>query len=416
MDHQLLKRIIFDQHQTIKNTAIFNRELFFEKDVNYVLAGIRRAGKSTLLYKRVKDLIDDGVKWNQIIYINFDDERLINFKVGDFDDIVEVAEELTSEKHYYYFEEIQNIIGWEKFALRLANQKQKVDIAGSNSMMLSNEIASKLGGRYVTKLIFPFSFKEYLLSKGGLPEGTSTKDISYSNKLLETYFTYGGFPESFDLVEKREHLSNIYKKTFFGDVVAHYGVRNENSLRLLVSKIAETVQNEVSFTRLQNIITGIGYKLSKDVIINYCSYLQNAFLIFKLQNYYYSFVDKESTPKYYFTDNGILSLFLFDKNSILLENIVAIHLYRQFRDDLYYLKGKKFDIDFFIASKAMAIQVAYSLNYDSLNREIQSIVNCSKDNKDIKDFILVSYEQEKDLLANGVKIKVVPLKKFLLNY
>ncbi len=280
MDHQIIKRIILDQHQVIKDAIIYPRDIFLEQNVNYVLTGMRRAGKSTLLYSRVKDLIKAGVKYEQIIYINFDDERLLNFKVQDFDDIVEIAEELSSDKHFYYFDEIQNIEGWEKFVLRLVNQKQKVDVTGSNSTMLSSEIAAKLGGRFIVKQIFPFSFKEYLLYKGANIDATSTKDVSYVNKLLDTYFYFGGFPESFDLINKRDYLSSLYQKTLFGDVITHYGLRNENGVRFLVSKIAESVRNEVSYTKLFNSLTGIGYKISKDVVINYCQCLKKCLFNF----------------------------------------------------------------------------------------------------------------------------------------
>ena len=101
---------IFDQHQVIKDAVIIDRNNVLEKNINYILVGLRRAGKTTLLYKRVKELISEGVDWNQIIYINFDDERLLGFTVDDFDDILLVAEELTNKKHYFYFDEIQNIL------------------------------------------------------------------------------------------------------------------------------------------------------------------------------------------------------------------------------------------------------------------------------------------------------------------
>lgn len=102
MNHDILKRIIFDQHEVIRNSKIVDRDIVLEKDANYVLVGLRRAGKTTMLYKRVQDLIKDGVEWNQIIYINFDDERLLGFNINDFEDILLVAEELSNKKHYFF--------------------------------------------------------------------------------------------------------------------------------------------------------------------------------------------------------------------------------------------------------------------------------------------------------------------------
>lgn len=103
MNHDILKRIIFDQHEVIRNSKIVDRDIVLEKDANYVLVGLRRAGKTTMLYKRVQDLIKDGVEWNQIIYINFDDERLLGFNINDFEDILLVAEELSNKKHYFFW-------------------------------------------------------------------------------------------------------------------------------------------------------------------------------------------------------------------------------------------------------------------------------------------------------------------------
>ncbi len=115
-------------------------------------------------------------------------------------------------------------------------------------------------------------------------------------------------------------------------------------------------------------------------------------------------------------DNDILNLFLVDKKSILLENIVAIHLYQKYRDNLYYLKGKNSDIDFFVKDKQLAIQVAYTLNEDSFAKERQSIVNFAKTSKEKSEFVIVTYEQEKELSIGGISVKVIPLNKFLLNY
>lgn len=415
MNHEILKRVIYDQHQVIKNAKIVDRDIELEKNANYVLVGLRRSGKSTLLYKRVQDYIKDGVGWEQIIYINFDDERLIDFTLNDFDDVLLTAEEMSDKEHYFFFDEIQNIDGWEKFAIRLANQKYKVDITGSNAKMVSKEMDKALGGRYISKVVSPYSFNEYLKANNVIDKSYSTKDIGKINKLLEQYFVYGGLPETVNFVNKREYISNVYQKVFYGDIISHNGVRNENGMKLLIKKIAETVGQDVSYTRLQNMITGIGYKISKDIVIDYCGYSKDSFLIFTLDNYYSSFVDKNSTPKYYFSDNGVLSLFIDDKKTSLLENVVANHLYRKYRDDLYFLKGQKADIDFYVASKNISIQCAYSLeNGAAYSREIDNLINYSKENKNAK-LMIVTYQDDYVIQRDDIKIEVVSLKNFLLN-
>ena len=416
MNHETLKRIIFDQHQVIKGAVIIDRNIVLEKNVNYVLVGLRRAGKTTLLYKRVLELINEGVDWNQIIYINFDDERLLEFAANDFDDILLVAEELSNKKHYFYFDEIQNIDGWEKFAIRIANQGYKVDITGSNAKMLSKEVEARLGGRYISKEIMTYSFDEFLRANKANKEGYSIKEIGQINSLLNDYFVNGGFPESVSFKNKREYVSNVYQKVLYNDIIVHNNIRNENGVKLMIKKIAESVNQELSFTKIQNIITGIGYKISKYIVIDYCGYCKDAFLLFTIENYYASFLDKNSNPKYYFMDNGILNLFLDNKRSSLLENIVALHLYRTHKDCLYYFKGNKADIDFYLSELNTAIQVAYSIDEkDAYDREVNNLIAFAKANQSKSNLIIITYEEEKIIEIDGFLINVVPLKKFLLN-
>lgn len=416
MNHETIKRIIFDQHQVIKNAVIVERNISLEKDANYVLVGLRRAGKTTLLYKRVQDFIKSGVDWNQIIYINFDDERLLGFNVNDFEDVLLVAEELTNKKHYFFFDEIQNIENWEKFAIRIANQGFKVDITGSNAKMLSKEVESKLGGRYISKEILPYSFEEFLRANLVDKDGHSTRDVATINSLLNEYFIYGGFPESLIFKDKREYVSSVYQKVLYNDIIVHNNVRSENGMKLMIKKIAESIKQDLSYSKIQNIITGIGYKISKDVIIDYCGYCKDAFLLFTIENYYASFVDKNSNPKYYFMDNGILSLFVDDKRSSLLENIVALQLYRNHKESLYYLKGNKADVDFYLSNSNTAIQVAYSIeDNDTYNREVKNLIEFANNSKKKAKMLIITYEEEKTIQIEGKTIEVMPLKKLLLN-
>ena len=416
MNHEIIKKVIFDQHQVIKDSVIVERDIVLEKNANYVLVGLRRAGKTTLLYKRVQDLIAEGVEWNQIIYINFDDERLLGFNVNDFEDILLVAEELSNKKHYFYFDEIQNVDEWEKFAIRISNQGFKVDITGSNAKMLSKEVEAKLGGRYISREILPYSFKEYLRASTVNKDGYSTKEMALINSLLNEYFVNGGFPEALVYKNKREYVSSIYQKVLYNDIIVHNDVRNENGMKLMIKKIAESVKQDLSYTKIQNIITGIGYKISKDIIIDYCGYCKDAFLLFTIGNYYASFSDKNSNPKYYFMDNGILNLFLDNKRSSLLENIVALHLYRNHKESLYYLKGNKVDIDLYLSDSNTAIQVAYSLEKgDTYNREVGNLVEFAKSSDKNCKLAIVTYEEEKTINVEGKTIEVMPLKKFLLN-
>lgn len=421
MNHEIIKQIIFEQRQIIKNAKIVNREYCFEPEANYILVGLRRAGKSTLLYKIARDLVEKGVEWNQIIYVNFEDERLSEFSINDFNDIVQTAGELSADKAYYFLDEIQNIGGWEKFARRMADAGERVYITGSNATMLSQEMSASLGGRFWTKEIMPYNFKEYLEAL----EVRYDEEAIYTAKLngmiranAKKYMVEGGFPEALHFLDKRAYVENVYQKVLLGDIAGRYGIRNIQALRVLLKKIAETVMSEVSYTKLSNAVSSVGIKCSKDSIISYANYAMNAYLIFETKNYIAKFTEQESIPRLYFSDNGLINLFLLNKNSALLENMVATSLIRKYKEDTYYFKSAKtgIDIDFYIPKAAMAVQVTYTLNEADMDREINSLIAISKfENEKVDQYIIVTYEDdEKVIETEGIQIKVMPLYKFLL--
>lgn len=417
MNHDLLKTVIYDQHEIIKNFKIVNREYEFDINANYVVIGLRRAGKSTLLYKIVQDLVAKGTDWNQIIYINFEDERLSEFSVNDFNDILSVQAEMSDKKGWFFLDEIQNIDGWEKFARRLADSKEHAFITGSNAKMLSAEIENRLGGRYLTKYVTPYNFREYLTARNiDFSEKAilSTKESGKIKREMKTYFYFGGFPENLEYKDKREYVSSIYQKILLGDIAARNGIRNSTGLRILMKKIGESVKDEVSYSKLHNTLKTIGVSISKDIVIDYIGYVQQSFLIFAIRNYFSKFVDKETTPKYYFNDNGLLNLFLDKEEPRLLENLVAINLWNKYKDKVYYLKGQNIDADFFVEETGEVIQVAYSAANISNDRETKTLVEAAKNVKAAKRFIIITYEEEKELIVEGVKIEIIPIWKWLI--
>lgn len=419
MNHDVLKEVILDQLEIIKTAEIIDRNYFFEKNVNYILVGLRRAGKSTLLYKIAKELVANGCDWSQIIYINFEDDRLLGFSVSDFNDIIETAHELTDEKEiYYFFDEIQLVDGWEHFARRMADQKKRVYITGSNAKMLSSEMAKTLGGRYLPKMIMPFSFTEALDYKNISHDDNAmhtTSKVAKVRKACQEYIATGGLPEVQLLTNKREYIKAVYEKVLLGDIIEREEVKNKLALRLMVKKIAETVMSEISFNTLAGNVKATGNKTSTDSMIEYSSYAENAYLIFRTSNYVSKFADKEGTPRFYFYDNGLLSLFLVDKKSALLENTVAVYLKRKYEDEVYYFKSSQtgIDIDFYLPEQKTAIQVAYKLG-DAEERETRSLFHLAEKSKDIEKLIIVTNEEERIIEKNGIEIEVIPIHKFLL--
>lgn len=182
-----------------------------------MITGLRRAGKSTLLYKIARDLVESGVEWNRIIYINFEDERLAEFRIGDFNDILSAQSELSRQSGLFFFDEIQNVDGWEKFARRLADAGERVWITGSNTNMLSSQIATTLGGRYFVKHVTPYRFDEYL-DAANVPHDAealyATKTRGAIAGAFDTFYQNGGFPESLRYNSPREYAEACTKKSY----------------------------------------------------------------------------------------------------------------------------------------------------------------------------------------------------------
>lgn len=419
MNHNTIKQVILDQIEVIKDASIVERDYSFEKNMNYVLVGLRRAGKSTLLYKIAKELVLSGAEWSQIVYINFEDDRLLGFSTEDFNDIVEVAYQLCGNKEvYYFFDEIQIVDGWEHFARRMADQKKHVYITGSNAKMLSSEMEKVLGGRYLSKMIMPFSLGE-LCEYKSIEHDENALLTTFKSAQIKTtaqdYLIFGGLPEVQNLSNRREYLKSVYEKVLLGDILEREKVKNQMSLRLMIKKIAETVMNEISFNTLAGNVKASGIKTSTDSMIEYSSYAENAYLLFRTRNYVSKFSEKELTPRFYFYDNGILSLFLVGKSSSLLENAVAVHLRRLFAEEVYYFKSKQtsIDIDFYLPEKGIAIQVAYSLA-EAEEREVRNLVSFASKTEGIEKLMIITNEEERIIEKNGFKIEVIPIHKFLL--
>ena len=421
MNHSIIKQVIFEQIELIREVQITDRSYSFEKNMNYILVGLRRAGKSTLLYKLARELVESGCDWSQIICVNFEDDRLLGFTMNDFNDVVEVSYELCDRKDiYYFFDEIQIVDGWEHFARRMADQKKHVYITGSNAKMLSSEMESVLGGRYLSKIIMPFSLGEACEYKGIEHDEEALLTSSKKGKIRRAcldYLSCGGLPEAQRLVNRREYIKSVYEKVLLGDIVGREMIKNRMALRLMMKKLAETVLHEISFNTLAGNVKASGVKTSTDSMIEYASYAENAYLLFRTRNFVSKFLEKENVPRFYFSDNGILSLFLVDKAPVLLENAVAVHLKRKYPEDLYYYKSKQtgIDIDFYLPEQKTAIQVAYSLE-GAEEREVGSLLSFADKKADVDRLLIVTNEEEKIIQKEGVEIEVIPAHRFLLDF
>ena len=406
MNRDTLKQIMIDQKEIYFNNPLITREYPLENNVNYCFVGIRRTGKSYMMYQQIKQLEADGVPMSQIVYVNFEDERLLEMTSDDLNTILEIGLEIsgTDVKPYLFLDEIQNVNGWEKFVRRIADMKYRINITGSNSKMLSSEIAS---------------FSEYLnanhMEKDYL-DIISTKDRADVLSKYNEYVTYGAFPELVEIRNKRAFLNSIYQTVYLGDIITRNKITNDFAIRLILKKIAESVTKPLSFSRLTNILKSAGTSISKQTVINYVGYMTNSYLLFTLQNYAAKLVEKETSPKYYFMDTGLLGLVLLDCKSAQLENLVAIELIRRYGTENVYFFENNVEIDFFVPSEKLAIQVSMQVldNMDTKERETRAFVKLNNFIPDSK-CILITNSEEATLNCEGIDIDVVPIWKWLLD-
>jgi len=412
MDKLELKEIVLDQNLRLNEEEIVEREVLsklVELTKNpfvIILSGIRRCGKSTLLNQLKKD--------NAGYYLNFDDDRLVNFHLNDFQKLYELFSELYGEKSIFYFDEIQNIKGWELFVRRLRDENKKVFITGSNASMLSKELGTHLTGRYVQLTLYPFSFREFLLlEKFDFLEKDlfTAKGKGRIKKLFNDYLVKGGIPEYLKTGSK-EYLKTLYENILYKDVLVRYKLTNEKSLKELVYFISSNISKEISFNSLKNIL-GLG---SSTTVKEYFDYLENSFLVFLVPKYSNS-VKKQiyANKKVYLIDNGIAlnTGYRLSKDSgRILENLVFLELKRK-GFEVYYYRDKN-ECDFIIKDKKFkAIQVCFDLNKENKKREFAGLIEAMKKLK-LSNGIILTYDQEDNFKLEGKKISVIPVWKWLL--
>ena len=419
IEKETIKEILLENRKEIESQQVVHRNIEKEDFANYVLIGVRRAGKSFMLYQQIQDNLKKGITWDSMLYINFEDERLIGMTAQELNLILEVHGMMSAQRPILFLDEIQNIEGWDKFARRLADNKYRVYITGSNAKMLSSDVATTLGGRYITKHILPYSFSEYL-SANNIPYDdmniATTSGRADVQRYFAEYFRFGGFPEGAQLASKRDYLNSVYQKIYIGDIATRNKIDNLFSLRILFRKMAESVKQPTSFTRLSNIIASTGAKLGKATIINYIEYSKDAFLIYSIKNIADNLTNRETNPKYYFVDNGIISILALDIDTSLLENMVAMELIRRYGiDERVFFYNRNIEGDFDIPDAALAIQVSYNPHKtdETWQRESTALIKLTKV-LDCQRLLILSYDTEETVEVNGKTIEVMPVWKWLI--
>ncbi|TFH39790.1 MAG: ATP-binding protein [ANME-2 cluster archaeon] len=419
--------IIKDSHEK-QYPDIVQRDIHYPLDIPLdravVFTGPRRSGKTYLMYMGVKELLARGEDKNSILYMNFENSRLVGATSQDLNTLLEVFFEIypdRNKKTWVFLDEVQVIPDWERFVRTLVDMENvNVFVTGSSSRLMSKEIATSMRGRSLTYNVYPFSFTEVL--KAGKIEHEGYLSSAQRGKIihkLEDYVRYGGYPETVRYREEWDRiLSEIVDVTIFRDIVERYDVKNIKMLKLFLNAIFNS--KEFSIHKFYNFLKSQGIKVSKNTLYTYFGYFEDSFIVFSLRRFSYSYKNRESSiSKIYLVDNGLLSLQGIRDYGRLIENIVFIELKRRNIGDMFYYQttsGREID---FIINKGKKvselIQVCYSLDdFITKEREVKALLQGSEELY-CDNLQIITWDYEADEIVNGKKIRYVPLSEWLLS-
>lgn len=421
MNKSTLKEIIIEQTEALKkrNKGIERLKLeevkqYIEIPHTVIIAGIRRVGKSTLLLQIMNKFYK-----NDCYYLNFEDERFIDFTSQDFNTLYEIFVETMGEKKVFFLDEIQNMPSWENFVRRMQDRGFKFFITGSNAALLSKELGTKLTGRYVLIELLPFSFKECLSFQEIYFDKNSLFQASERAKLKNIFNLYlekGGMPEYLQY-QKKELLVRLYEDILYRDIIARYEIKEIKALRELALYLLSNLSNLFTYNNLKK-ITGLG---SANTAKSYVEYLENSFVIFSVNLFSFSLKKQFYAPrKVYCIDNGLANSisFKFSENrGKFLENLVYLELRRQKKEVYYYKTKNNLEIDFLIKEKnapAALIQVAQKLDDAKTKaREIKSLL-VALGELNLNNGLIFTEDEEELVEQEGKTINILPVYKWLM--
>lgn len=416
MESSVLREVILDQrgwpfpkdyiHQSVYDDVV----PFLKTPDIVVITGVRRCGKSTLLQairRKSKNRAD--------YFLNFEDDRLVEFKLEDFQKLLEVFMELFGSQDTFYFDEIQSVPQWERFVRRLYNEGKKIILTGSNADLFSRELGTRLTGRYIQIEAYPLSFFEIVRSVN--PQLLEITKLTTEQKgmLLHLFAQYqetGGIPE-FRAFGHPKYLHSLYESIIYRDIIARFKISNDRPIKELVYLLAGSVGKPVTFNSLRKVL-GVG---STTTISDYCDYLQASYLCFFISAFSPSLKKQMVLPKkVYFIDHALAKVMGFrisEDWGRILENQVLLELKRR-RCDVYYHTGKG-ECDFIVRQGAKivkAIQVCTEIdNAETRNREIDGLLDAMKA-YDLKEGMILTSNHEEDILEQ--KIRIIPIWKWML--
>ena len=432
MDIEYLKSIIIMRQQEFP-VSLIERENPLPMDYKRIITipGIRRCGKSSKMELVVNSLLEEGIPKENILWIGFDDERLLSMKMENLDSIIQSYRELFPQielsKVYFFFDEIQLIEGWEFFVLRIFKHYSKhIYVSGSNASMLSAELKSSLRGWADDYETYPLSFKEYCRFKGVDYLSYHEKDRALVKNAFKKYNNEGGFPEPVlteNSFQKLRLLQGYFDTMLLKDLAEHYGISNIEVLRYFLKRIMENITKPTSIRNIHNDIKSRGLKVSKDNLYEWINHACEIFMFLRIPNYSRSLQKIEnSQPKYYCIDNGLRDAVLLPQSNddgMKLENTVFLELKRRMMpsDKIYYFQGKT-ECDFVIQKGInieSLIQVSWNIKeQETREREIKGLLEASE-TTGCQNLLIITVDSEEKIIVDDKVIKVIPAWKWILS-
>lgn len=404
-------------------------DLPVQPELIITVPGVRRAGKSSLLMLAVNKLLASGVNREQILWVNFDDERLDRMPMEELDEVLQAYREMYPDIElkdvYMFFDEIQNIDGWDLFVLRVFKSYcRNVYVTGSNAKLLSSEISTALRGWTLDYEMLPLSFREFCRFKGIDAHSYLESDKAKRYAAMEEYIHGGGFPKvvlSTDKSMKLRLLQGYFNTMLFRDLAERHAIKNIEALRYFLKRVMQNLTKTTSINAIVNDMRSNGVSVSKDDLYNWADWAVEAYLFVRYPKYSRSLVkENQSLRKYYVIDTGMRQAVLMpqseDKGK-LLENIVALELFRRRGADrkmFYWQEGR--ECDFVVQHEDYVeelIQVTWDMaDEDTRKREIEGIKEAAKGTKCDK-LTIVTRERKETIEEDGCRIEVVGIEEWL---
>lgn len=377
-----------------------------------IISGLRRAGKSTLLAQMAHRLGQD-----QFYYLNFEDDRFINFKADEFNDLYQVLVEVFGQRNIFIIDEIQNIPGWEHYVRRFMDQGFKFYITGSNAALLSRELGTRLTGRYVPIELFPFSFNEFLTFRNDpIPSigRMTTVEAAQLRKALDDYLHLGGIPDALKYPEM-QLLRTLYDDVLYRDIATRYRIEAVSVLKELAFTLMSNPAGQVSYNKLKN-----RFRLgSVNTIKNYISYLENSWLIFTINIYDFSVKRQQIAPKkIYGIDLGLINAigFQFSPNTgKLLENLVYLALRRRHNQIYYYTSPENYELDFYLPDLRQLIQVTQHMNDPGTRQRELRAIDAAIQNIKVEQALILCENNEEQQVVGGIPVRTRSIAEWLLD-